>query len=50
VRSLARRRSPDTNGLSYARYRKMLAELEALEGKAQEVHYRVQARRKLIGW
>ncbi len=43
-----KRRLPDTNHPAFARYEKMLAGLEALESKAQEVRHKVQARRKLI--
>jgi hypothetical protein len=42
------RRSSSTNQPAFARYRKMLAKLEALEREAQEVRHRVQAKRKLI--
>jgi hypothetical protein len=48
MRSLSKRRQSDTNHPAFARYEKMLAGLEALEMKAQEVRHRVQARRKLI--
>jgi hypothetical protein len=43
-----RRRSSSTNQPAFARYRKMLPRLEALEREAQEVRHRVQTRRKLI--
>jgi hypothetical protein len=48
MRSLSKRRPSDTNHPAFARYEKMLMGLEALERKAQEVRYRVQARRRLI--
>jgi hypothetical protein len=48
MRSLSKRRSSDTNHPAFAGYEKMLTGLEALERKAQEVRYRVQARRRLI--
>jgi hypothetical protein len=42
------RRSSSTSHPAFARYRKMLPKLEALEREAQEVRHRVQAKRKLI--
>jgi hypothetical protein len=48
VKNLSKRRLSDTNQPAFARYRKMLTGLEALEREAQEVRHRVQARRKLI--
>jgi hypothetical protein len=46
VSSLLIRRPSDTSHPAFARYRKMLAGLEALEKAAQEVRHRVQARRR----
>jgi len=48
MRSLSKRRQSNTNHPAFARYEKMLAGLEALETKAQEVRQKAQARRKLI--
>jgi hypothetical protein len=48
MRSLSKRRPPDTNHPAFARYEKMLTGLEALERKTQEVRHRMQARRRLI--
>jgi hypothetical protein len=48
VKNLSKRRLSDINQPAFARYRKMLTGLEVLEREAQEVRYRVQARRKLI--
>ena len=45
---MSKRQPSNTNHPAFARYEKMLAGLEALERKAQEVRQRVQARRKLI--
>ena len=44
----SRNRPTDTNHPAFSRYRKMLRGLKALEREAQEVCYRVQARRKSI--
>ena len=46
MRGLLKRRACDINHLAFARYRKMLAGLEALGREGQEVRHRVQARRR----
>jgi hypothetical protein len=43
---LSKRRSPNTDHPVFAKYRKMLSGLEALEKKGEEVRRKAQARRR----
>jgi hypothetical protein len=46
VKGLLKRRPSEINHPAFARYRKMLAGVEALGREGQEVRHRVQARRR----